>query len=437
MITIPMVGWVGKLGPGRQKLASFSIAKYGPQTGNDWQWMPDAGNGILSATGQYVVGNDPNDANRPADPAFQQGWVSHLVGRWGLAANGGVRYYILDNEHSIWFETHRDVHPVGATMEQVRNKMIAYAGAIKDVDPGAKVVGPEEFGWSGFLLSGYDLQYGRDHGWGINPDRTAHGNMDYVPWLLNELRLASNTAGRRLLDVFTVHWYPQSGEFGNDVSTNMQLLRNRSTRSLWDPAYTDESWIGDEVRLIPRLREWMNTYLPGTPIGITEYNWGAEGHVNGATTQADVLGIFGRERLDLAARWTTPAAGSLTYLAIKMYRNYDGAGSGFGDTSVSASAPNPDNLSTFASVRSSDGALTVMAISKVLSGNTPLTLNLANFDARGPVKVWQLRSTGGIQARPDLAVVGGAVTTSVPPQSITLFVMPPGDLIFRDGWEPG
>ncbi|MGH9764087.1 MAG: glycoside hydrolase family 44 protein, partial [Blastocatellia bacterium] len=28
MITIPMVGWVGKLGPNRGKLSSFSIAKY-------------------------------------------------------------------------------------------------------------------------------------------------------------------------------------------------------------------------------------------------------------------------------------------------------------------------------------------------------------------------------------------------------------------------
>src|SRR5439155_1408850 len=81
------------------------------------------------------------------------------------------------------------------------------------------------------------------------------------------------------------------GEFSDDVSTAMQLRRNRSTRSLWDPKYVDESWIGDKVRLIPRMREWA----AGLPIGITEYNWGAEGNMNGATAQADVLGIFGRE----------------------------------------------------------------------------------------------------------------------------------------------
>src|SRR2546426_12471547 len=66
MITIPMLDWVAKLGPSRTKLASFSQAKYGAQTGNDAQWFSDAGNGILKSTAQYVTGNDPNDANVPS-----------------------------------------------------------------------------------------------------------------------------------------------------------------------------------------------------------------------------------------------------------------------------------------------------------------------------------------------------------------------------------
>ena len=46
MITIPMIGWMPKLGASRASLASYSIAKYGPQTGNDPHGMPDAGNGV-------------------------------------------------------------------------------------------------------------------------------------------------------------------------------------------------------------------------------------------------------------------------------------------------------------------------------------------------------------------------------------------------------
>ena len=423
LLTIPMIGWVAKLGASRGKLASFSIAKYGAQTGNDWQWFPDAGDGILT-NGQNVTGNDPNDANVPSDSTFQQGWMQHLTSTWGAASGGGLRYYIMDNEPSIWFSTHRDVHPTGPTMSEVLTKTLDYAGKVKANDPSALVVGPEEWGWSGYFYSGYDQQYGSLHGWSFLPDRTNNGGWDYLPWVLNQLSQNNASTGKRLLDVFSVHYYPQSWEFSNDVSNATQLLRNKSTRSLWDPNYIDQSWINDKVQLIPRLHNWVNTYYPGTQIAITEYNWGAEPYINGATTQADILGIFGRESLDIGTRWTTPDASTPTYKAIKMYGNYDGNNSRFGDTSVSAAVPNPDNLSSFAALRSSDGALTVMVISKVLSGSTPVTLSLANFSNQGVAHVWQLTSANVISQLADVNFSGSSLSTSVPAQSISLFVLP-------------
>ena len=427
LLTIPMIGWVAKLGANRSKLASFSIAKYGAQTGNDWQWFPDAGNGILSSTNQPIPNNDPNDANTPADSTFQQGWVNALVAKWGKAANGGVTYYLLDNEPSLWHSTHRDVHPVGATMEEIRDKTLDYAAKIKASDPTALIVGPEEWGWSGYLYSGYDQQYGAAHGWSNLPDRANHANMDYLPWLLDQLRLNNAATGKRSLDVFSVHYYPQGGEFYGDTSTAMQLRRNRSTRSLWDPNYVDESWIGTQVQLIPRIKNWVSQYYPGTLTGITEYNWGAENHINGATTQADILGIFGREGLDMATRWTTPGPSTPTYKAIKLYRNYDGSKSGFGDTSVSTTVANPDNVAAFAATRTGDGALTIMVINKYLSNSTPITLNMANFANQGTAQVWQLTSANAIGRLSDIAFSGSSITTSVPAQSITLFVLPAGN----------
>jgi glycosyl hydrolase family 44 len=422
MLTVPMIDWVAKVPANRNKLASFSIAKYGAQTGNDWQWFADAGNGVLTS-GQDVTGNDPNDANVPSNSSFQQGWIQHLVGRWGTNANGGVRYYILDNEPSIWHSTHRDVHPVGAMMAEIRDKMVDFAGKIKAVDPSALVVGPEEWGWSGYFYSGYDQQYGSLHGWSSLPDRQSHSGADYLPWLLDSIRQSSAAAGVRLLDVFSVHYYPQGGEFSDDTSTAMQLRRNRSTRSLWDPNYVDETWINDKVMLIPRLRSWVNTYYPGTSIAVTEYNWGAENHINGATTQADVLGIFGREGLDAAARWTTPASTTPTYKAIKMYRNYDGNRSAFGDTSVTATVPDPNSVAAFAAQRSTDGALTIMVVNKVLSGTTPATINVAHFADRGTAQVWQLTSANAITRAADVTITASSVTLTLPAQSITLLVV--------------
>lgn len=423
MLTVPMIGWAPKVGANRGKLASYSIAKYGAQTGSDSQWFADAGNGIRSSDGAPITWNDPNDANVAVDSLFQQNWIRHLTNQWGTADKGGVHYYFLDNEHSIWHSTHQDIHPTGATMREIRDRMFEYSARVKAVDANALVLGPEEWGWSGYFYSGFDQQYGSQHGWGNYPDRATNGGWDYLPWLLDQFRRHDATNnGQRSLDYFTVHYYPQNGEYGNTVSAAMQTTRNKSTRALWDPKFVDPSWISDTVNLIPRLKNWVFTNYPGTKIGITEYNWGAENHINGATAQADIFGIFGREGLDLGVRWTTPDASTPTFKAMKMYRNYDGNRSGFGDVSVSASAPDPDSLSAFAAARTSDGALTIMTINKI-AGWTPVTISLTNYLSSGSAQVWQLTSSNSINRMADLHFSGGTLTNTVPPQSITLLVI--------------
>jgi hypothetical protein len=427
MITISMIGWMPKLGSGRARLASYATNNYGPQTDTDWQWFPAAGNGIgMNATTHsswLIITNNPNDANFATNSAFQQAYIQHLTNRWGLSTNGGVRYYLMDNEETIWHSTHRDVHPVGTTMQEIRDKFFDHAGVVKALDPNALVLAPEEWGWSGYFYSGYDQQNAGYH------DRGTNGGWDYCPWLLNQFHQRATNTNQRLLDYFTLHCYPQGGEGGSDVSTSTQLLRNRSTRQLWDTNYVDASWIGSQpanniLMLIPRMKGWVASYYPGTKTGITEYNWGAEGYINGATSQADILGIFGREGLDLATRWTAVATTNLVHKAMKMYRNYDGNKSTFGDTSVAATGPNPDNVSTFAAVRSSDGALTVMVINKQLTASATASVTINNFLASGTAQVWQLTSANVITRLSDLSFAGSGFTNTVPAQSITLFVLP-------------
>jgi Glycoside hydrolase family 44 len=318
-------------------------------------------------------------------------------------------------------------------MEEIWTKILATASMVKSNDPNALVAGPEEWGWSGYFYSGYDQQWAGQHG-DYNPadypDRTTNGGWDYMPWLLNQFSQYETSTGVRLLDYFTLHCYPQEGDvYGNDVSTATALLRNQSTRQFWDTNYVDPSWIESVIMLIPRMQNWVSKYYPGTKIGITEYNWGAEPYINGATAQADLLGIFGRQGLDLATRWTTPASNTPTYLAMKMYRNYDGNLSTFGDTSVLAGGPNPDNVAVFASQRSTDAALTIMVVSKYLTGSTPLVLNVTNFQGNGTAQVWQLNASNVIAPLDSLTYSNGTLQTTVPTPSITLLVLPPSSAL--------
>jgi hypothetical protein len=110
---------------------------------------------------------------------------------------------------------------------------------------------------------------------------------------------------------------------------------------------------------------------------------------------------------------------------MKMFRNYDGNKSGFGDTSVFVGGgPNPDNVSTFAAVRSTDGALTVMAINKQTGALVPVRITVTNFPAAGTAQVWQLTAANSITRLSDITFTGGTFSNTLPAQSITLFVLP-------------
>jgi Glycoside hydrolase family 44 len=420
MLTVPLVGWVAKLGGGRSILPSFPADLYPNQCGFD-PYDGDAGDGLESDCSTPITGNDPSIAYVQDSTKREQKWIKHLIATWGRSNRGGVQYYLMDNEPSIWFSTHRDIHPIGPHADEYRDKVIAESAAIKKADPKAKIVAAEEWGWEGYFYSGYDQQYAAEHGYCCFPDHEGiQGGMDYMPWLLSQWKQAGHP-----VDVVSVHFYPQGNEDSNDTSQATQLLRNRSTRQLWDKNYTSESWIGAPVYLIPRMKQWIaDEYYADTPTAITEYNWGAENHINGATTQADLYGIFGREGLDMATRWTVPASSTPTYKAMQMYRNYDGHDAAFGETSVQANVPNPDNLSAFAALRNVDKTMTVMVISKVLSGTTPVTLQLAHFKTSGTAQVWRLTSSNAIQRGADIAWSAGALHDTEPAQSITLYVLP-------------
>jgi hypothetical protein len=425
LLTVPLIGWVAKDSPATHPYyCGFSIKKYGAQTGADTSWDPDCGNGVQSPSGNPVTGNDPHDTSIPTTPSFVSGWVSHLISETGTAASGGVQFYDLDNEPGIWNSTHRDVHPQPATYAEMISSTYAYAAAIKAIDPTALTLGPVEDGWCRYFFSAADQCSSS------GPDYSAHG--PYIDYYLRQMQAYQSQHGVRILDYLDLHEYPQgNGIFSDSLGdANTQALRLRSTRQLWDPTYVDESWIkqmnwdGGIVQLIPRMHAWVDNNYPGTKIAISEYSWGALGYLNGALAEADVLGIFGREGLDLATLWGPPTSTQPGAYAFRMYRNYDGQGHGFGDVSVSATSADQGQLAVYAARRSGDGALTLMIINKT---GAPLTstVSLSNFIPAPTAQVY-LYSGANLQAivrQSDLALSAGGFTTLFPANSITLVVV--------------
>jgi hypothetical protein len=428
LVVLPLIGYVSN---DNAEACGFSVKKYGAQTdtaaGDD---RPDCGNGILKSTGKPITGNDPLDTSIKIDQNFIADWVKYLVGRYGSAQNGGVRFYNLDNEPDIWFETHREVWPIGYNYDQFRDLTYLYGAAIKAADPSAQLLGPVVNGWTYYFHSSYD---GQREDWETPDDRNAHGGTDFIPWYLQQMQDYEQQNGVRILDYLDVHYYPASDgvSLSPAGSAATQALRLRSTRSLWDPTYVDESWIKDAgpdngiIQLIPRLKQWIADNYPGTKTAITEYNWGGLKSINGAVTEADVLGIFGREGLDLATLWQPPALDDPGAFAFRIYRNYNDNGGEFGDTSVSATSSDQGKVSVYAAQRSSDNALTIMIVNKTTTAQSaPLTI--ANFSG-STAQLYRYSSANlkAIVREADVAVTNGKLTATYPASSITLLVLPP------------
>ena len=209
--------------------------------------------------------------------------------------------------------------------------------------------------------------------------------------------------------------------------TSLLQLRcyNQTTRVFWDTNYVDPSWIDNIIELIPRMKQWVATYYPGTKIGITEYNWGAESNINGATAQADILGIFGREALRSATRWTTPTANTATHQAMKNVSQLRRPEIHLRQRQrADVRRPDPDDVSAFGAVRTSDGAMTIMVVNKDLYNASPFTANITNFAAAGTAQRWQLTAMATINHLSNIGLTNGTLSDTVPLQSVTLYVLP-------------
>jgi hypothetical protein len=404
-----------------------------------------------------------------ADATWSGGWVKCLLTTGPdctAAAGKDATIWDLDNEPAWWDAVHRDVHPSPSTYDEVTNGGIGTALAIKTEDPAALTAGPVIDYWWNYFYSKQDVENGWAHGspcyqpWSDPADRTAHGGVPMIVYYLQQMAAASTTYNMRLLDFLTIHSYSAATYNGSSVGlttagdTGEQEARLNSTRALWDPTYTDPNFPQPNYttdanytsscstplqspKIIPMMQSWITsgwtgTTYPAPGTSIDEYNFGGLESINGAVTQADVLGIFGKYGLTMATLWPTGAYTSTIpgNMAFEIYRNYDGNKSTFGNDELSSSSVDQGKLSVYAAYRTADNTLTIVVINKTYGDlSSTLTLdNLASGVNTASVFLYNNANLNAIVAQPSLSITNtsgtGTLTSTFPAQSITLLVIP-------------
>jgi hypothetical protein len=450
LVTVPMAGYVAADGNGTVDETEIAPSPRWKQVipkkstiypGSSLSTNPNKTDGYVFTD---ELANWVENFKTPSQPVFYS--LDNEVGLWGETLPAGWQ---SGDEPRPWENppypgippssggrTHPTIHPYNPSFAELRDKTIAHAGAIKDVNPNAIVFGGVGYGWTDFTnLSGApDAVNSPSHPGG---DQT--GEMHYHEWLLQQVRNAEVAQGRKLMDVLDLHWYTEVYADGQritgDISTPAAVAaRVQAPRSLWDPTYAEQSWISEwgtwvgspgnygPIKLLPRVQRDIDDFNPGTKIAITEYNYGGNNHISGAIAQADVLGIFGREGVFAANIW---GGGSYINAAFNMYLNYDGTGGTFGDTSIDADTSNISQSALYASVDSTDpNRMVVVAINRTAN---PITTGIAVTHDRifGHADVYQLTSASpNPQAVADIELdLLNAFQYTMPAYSVTTLVL--------------
>ncbi len=367
----------------------------------------------------FTLTPDLTDAN-----VYQDEFANWVDRTWPTSSRGTREvFYALDNEPDLWSSTHAEIHPTPARYDEMVTRTTELAAALKDVNPNALVFGPVSYGWQGYV----NLQNAPD----------AMGR-DFLDFYLDAMRTAATRAGRRLVDVLDLHWYPEAQGGGTRITADgasaaLADARVQAPRSLWDPTYSEDSWIRmwstmGPIRLIPRMREKIEARYPGTRLAFTEYYYGGGADISGGVAEADVLGVFGRDGVFAANLWHTGDTDDrFIYAALAMYRNYDGNGAAFGDTSVSASTSDNARSAVYASTQTSSPARAV--IIAINRANTTVTAGIqVTWAGRFTrAEVYQLTSAAAQPRRAaDLtAAATNAFRYAMPPRSVSTIVLAP------------
>jgi hypothetical protein len=333
----------------------------------------------------------------------------------------------LDNEPELWNTTHLEVqgaNPVAS--DNYIAKTIALTEALKDQFPNVIIFGPVHYGFEGI------------YNWQGELSATPTAANWFPDKYLPAVKSAAATYGKPLVDVYDFHWYSEATDgSGNRVTTlegptltaaQVQAIV-QSPRSLWDPRFTENSWItadvlGGPIYILGRLQAKIAAENPGMQIAVTEYNNGGGQHIAGTLAEADNLGIFGSQGVFAASYWPLSSNEPYPLAAFRMYRGFDGNGGSFGDVSVQSTSSDVQAVVVYGSLDSTTpGRVVFVAINR--SASTKVTA-ISGQILSGTARLYQITSASAQGQSPiqpvaagQLAVSGTSMTVSLPALSVT------------------
>lgn len=376
--------------PGVDALYGFQLTGYAASSTNynfpDWDWKQEHGSypsQTFDLAGGGEVSDDGKTQTKAGDASlYNMKWPADstvaIIPHWKDELKYDMsrfRYWSMDNEMDIWRGTHNDLD-LPVTGDFLVEHFVDVAKKARTAWGDIKLTGPVVANeWQWCHIGAYN-----------DESRPKIDGKEYC-WLeffIKKVAEAQKSSGKRLLDVFDIHWYPTEKDYESRVNWHRVLFDTtyyykgaNGVRCASGTCDWSEHDGKKEYRsyIFVRINNWLEQYFGknhGITLGITETDLNDSDPMVTALTYASFLGTMQDNGVEIFTPWTW---GDGMYETVHLFSRYGH------ENRVQSTSSNDSLVSAYSSISNKGDSLTVIFVNRSQNATQDINLTLGSFEA--------------------------------------------------------
>lgn len=390
--------------PGVDALYGFQLTGYAASSTNynfpDWDWKQEHGSypsRTFDLAGGGEVSDDGKTQTKAGDASlYNMKWPADstvaIIPHWKDELKYDMsrfRYWSMDNEMEIWRGTHNDLD-LPVTGDFLVERYIDVAKKARAAWGDIKLTGPVVANeWQWCHIGAYN-----------DESRPKIDGKEYC-WLeffIKKVAEAQKSSGKRLLDVFDIHWYPTEKDYESRVNwhrvlfdTTYYYMGGNGVRCASGTCDWSEHDGKKEYRsyIFVRINQWLEKYFGkdhGIKLAITETDLNDSDPMVTALTYASFLGTMQDNGVEIFTPWTW---GDGMFEVVHLFSRYGH------ENRVQSTSSNDSLVSAYSSISNKGDSLTVIFVNRAENNPQDVYLSLDGFKAENTANALTLSGIAG------------------------------------------
>ena len=388
--------------PGVDALYAFQLTGYAASSTDynfpDWNWKQEHGSypsQTFDLAGGGEVSDDGKTQTKAGDASlYNMKWPADstvaIIPHWKDELKYDMsrfRYWSMDNEMDIWRGTHNDLD-LPVTGDFLVERYIDVAKKARAAWGDIKLTGPVVANeWQWCHIGAYN-----------DESRPKIDGKEYC-WLeffIKKVAEAQKSSGKRLLDVFDIHWYPTEKDYESRVNwhrvlfdTTYYYMGGNGVRCASGTCDWSDKEKGYKSYIFVRINQWLEKYFGkdhGITFAITETNLNDSDPMVTALTYASFLGTMQDNGVEIFTPWTW---GDGMYEVVHLFSRYGH------ENRVQSTSSNDSLVSAYSAISNKGDSLTVIFVNRTEKDAQDVYLSLDGFKAENTANALTLSGIAG------------------------------------------